>query len=335
MTTPAPDCTPYLQAAFDEYAGAQVLAATGPLNAQIGQLTGQANSNAATIADLTAQLAASKAVVAADDAQIAALKAQIPAPPVTPTPTPTGPPLPTGWTKTTFFDDFTGDLGKWNVRNNTTANNELSVDTSRPSNVLLDPKAGSVTLRAQREAMGGRSYTSGYLDTIGKFSQRYGRWEVRAKLPASKGVWPAFWLRCDGSLGEVDILEAVGGYPSIVQTVHQSTNGNMDKLGYEWKPPAGWSYTDRHVYAFEWDPSGAMRWYIDGNLSISRTVADLGNPSHKPAAWLSGPDFATPANIRLNLQVGGSMPASLGQPVDASTQFPADFVIDYVRALTR
>lgn len=59
---------------------------------------------------------------------------------------------------------------------------------------------------------------------------------------------------------------------------------------------------------------------------FSKTVADL--------PWLDT-TFCEPMNIRLNLQVGGSTPTYYGLNVDASTVFPADFVVDYVRVLTR
>jgi len=243
----------------------------------------------------------------------------------TASPSPTGLPLPAGWSKVTFFDDFTAGLGKWNVRNNTWASNELSIDTNRPVNVLTSD--GVLVERAQRETYTAysttRYYTSAYLDTIGKFSQQYGLWEIRAKLPASKGLWPAFWLRTDTALGELDVMESVGGTGTTVQTVHQSTNGDGAKLGHEDGTVA--DLTAWHVYAVEREP-GVVRWYIDDRLVFTVTSTQ--------ATWLDSA-LNAPMNMRLNLQVGGSMPNWYGLPVDASTVFPADFSIDYVRVLTR
>lgn len=323
MTTP-----PFLaqmEALADAYAAQQATAATAPLQQQVADLTGQLAQAQATVATDDAAIAQRDSSIVALNAQIAALKAQTPAPPVTPPPVPAGPPLPAGWSKTAFFDDFTGDLGKWNVRHNTWANNELSIVTSRPSNVVLD--GNSLALRAQREtyAVGPttRQYTSGYLDTIGKFSQQYGRWEVRAKLPASKGLWPAFWLRGDTGLGELDIMEAVGGTGKTVQTVHQSTNGGQGKFGHE---DAGVpDLTGWHVYAVEREP-GVVRWLIDDRVVFTVTSAQ--------ATWLDT-TFNEPMNIRLNLQVGGSMPSYYGLNVDSTSVLPADFAIDYVRVLSR
>lgn len=240
---------------------------------------------------------------------------------------------PPGWVLA-WSDEFSGatvDGSKWGVYNNTTLSYDLA--TVQASNATV--AAGSLTITARKQAVGGRLYTTGYLHTIGKFSQSYGRWEIRAQLPpvTAKGLWPAFWLRCDTTLGEIDILEWVAGYRNVVQTVHQSTNGDQDKSGYEWVPPTGFAFTDFHVYALERDPDGAVRWYVDGALTRSRRPADLDNQG-KPMSWLSGPTFASPLNIRLNLQVGDTghaMPSYYGVNVDATTVLPAQFVVDYVR----
>jgi beta-glucanase (GH16 family) len=210
------------------------------------------------------------------------------------------------------------------VRNNSWANNEESIVTSRAKNVFTSN--GALTLRAVKESytVGSttRQYTSGYLDTIGKEGWQYGRIEMRAKLPAAQGMWPAFWMR-DGSggLGELDIMEAVGGMTqTTVQTVHQSTNGDMAKAGHEDVLAAG-TTSDWHTYAVEREP-GFMKWYVDDRLVFTKTVSTLN--------WLDS-SFAEPMNIRLNLQVGGSMPNYYGKPVLDAPLGSSDYVIDYVR----
>jgi beta-glucanase (GH16 family) len=224
-----------------------------------------------------------------------------------------------------FDDEFSGtsvDRSKWNVRNNSWASNEESIDTSRSSNVSVAD--GVLTLRAQREQYTAysttRSYTSGYLDTIGLSSQKYGRWEMRAKLPTAQGMWPAFWLRSDHSSGEIDILEAIGGLPSMtVQTVFPNTNDGSVKKSQAYNVPDGigaW-----HVYGFTWTPT-SMSWDIDGTTVFTVTSSD--------ASWVSTA-FTDTMNIRLNLQVGGSMPKYFNKQVDSTTPLPADYQIDYVR----
>ncbi|MDQ1742224.1 MAG: hypothetical protein QOE23_563 [Pseudonocardiales bacterium] len=241
-----------------------------------------------------------------------------------PTPAPTSSaPAPAGY-KLVFNDDFnTIDRTKWNVRNNSWANNEESIVTSRSSNVFVSN--GALTLRAIQESytVGSttKQYTSGYLDTIGRESWQYGRIEMRAKLPAAQGMWPAFWLRDNTNKGELDIMEAVGGLNTkTVQTIHQSTDGGMGKAGHEDILPSG-DFTSWHTYAVEREP-GIVNWYVDNRLVFSKTQSVL--------SWLD-PTFCEPMNIRLNLQVGGSMPNYYGKPVAGAPLGQSDYVIDYVR----
>jgi beta-glucanase (GH16 family) len=241
-----------------------------------------------------------------------------------PVPAPTSSaPAPSGY-KLVFSDDFnTIDRTKWNVRNNSWANNEESIVTSRSANVFTSN--GALTLRAIHESytVGSttKQYTSGYLDTIGRESWQYGRIEMRAKLPAAQGMWPAFWLRDNTNLGELDIMEAVGGLPTkSVQTIHQSTNGDLAKAGHEDILPSG-TNTTWHTYAVDREP-GSVKWYVDDRLVFSKTESLL--------SWLD-PTFNEPMNLRLNLQVGGSMPAWYGKPVIGAPLGDSDYVIDYVR----
>jgi beta-glucanase (GH16 family) len=245
----------------------------------------------------------------------------------TPTSAPPSPPSsPTG-AKLMFDDEFNGsavDRSKWNVRNNSWASNEMSIDTSRPQNVSVS--GGLLTIRAQREryTVNGttRDYTSGYLDTMGLSSQKYGRWEMRAKLPTAQGLWPAFWLRSDHSGGEIDILEAIGGLPQMtVQTVFPNTNDGSVKRSNAYNLAGGSGISGWHVYGFEWSP-GSMSWDIDG-VTVFRVTS-------KDASWV-GTGFDDAMNIRLNLQVGGSMPAYFNKQVGSQTALPADYQVDWVR----
>jgi len=253
-----------------------------------------------------------------------------PAPaPATPAPAPpTAVPAPTGY-QLVWSDEFNSiDRAKWNVRNNSWAGNEESIDTSRPDNVFVSN--GALTLRALKQTYTAgsttRQYTSGYLDTIGKEAWQYGRIEMRAKLPTAQGMWPAFWLRDNnGGLGELDVMEAIGGMPTkSVQTIHQSTNGDMARAGHEDILPSGVLST-WHTYSVDREP-GSVKWYIDDRLVFSQSSTTL--------SWLESA-FNQPMNIRLNLQVGGSMPAYYRLPVQDAPVGASDYVIDYVRVYQR
>jgi beta-glucanase (GH16 family) len=247
------------------------------------------------------------------------------------------PSAPANW-RLAWSDEFNGsavDGSKWRVRNGDHNANELSCLTSRPQNVAVS--GGVLHIVAQREqyTCGGytSSWTSGYLDTIGKMSRTYGRFEMRAKLPtqadASKGLWPAFWLRPDdGGDGEIDIMEAIGSgpgeknYNSVSQTLWADYNNTYPRQANGVTFPAGGTMSDKfHTYAVEWEP-GVIRFLVDDTVTYTRTRSDI--------PWIDK-SFGRNFNIRLNMQVGGSWP---GTPT-ASTQFPADYQVDWVRVYQR
>ena len=248
-------------------------------------------------------------------------------------PATTEPPAPPsdGW-KMVFNDEFTGgsiDRSKWNVRNGEGRDIDLGCNVSSSKNSFVG--GGNLTIRALREtaqcSSQTRQYTQAYLDTIGKHSWTYGKFEMRAKSPnkpeTSRGLWPAFWLRPDdGGNGEIDVTELPGGKDWYSRStaaifydyspVKQDTRIAIPGGGY---PGDGF-----HTYTTEWD-AGSLRWYIDGKLVWTRDKTTT--------SWYDKA-FHKPYNIRLNFQVGGW----LGNP-DASTAFPADFVVDYVRVYQR
>ena len=243
-----------------------------------------------------------------------------------PAPTATVP----GW-NLVWSDEFNGtslDPSKWNARNNTYVDYDLSCITNRPENISVS--GGVAILRAQKEtATCGsqtRNYTEAYLDSIGKASFTRGRFEVRAKSPTgptnSTGIWPAFWLRPDdGGNGELDVVELPGGasyYKAATQAIfHDYTPTKQD---HRWAFPSGNPSDGFHTYTTEWEPT-EMRWYIDGTLVWTRDTTTT--------SWYTS-DFSRPFHLRLNIQVGGW----LGNP-DATTTFPAEFLVDYVRVWQR
>ncbi len=254
---------------------------------------------------------------------------------------------PAGW-RLVWADEFTGsavDPEQWRIEHLSTygdGNSELACLMNRPEN--LQVSGGVLRLIARRESTpvrcgsadarfpDGRRYTSAHLSTKGKADWTHGRFEVRAKLPTqqgtTKGLWPAFWLRpTAGGTGELDVLEAIGsdGGGSEHTKVHQTIW--YDYTGTHRHEPAtvtvqnGLPSAAYHTYAAEWEP-GAIRWYVDGQLTYTRTSATTG--------WLDSA-FNKPFYLRLNLAVGGGWP---GSPTDA-TVLPASFDVDYVRVYQR
>ncbi|XHR30642.1 MAG: family 16 glycosylhydrolase [Chthoniobacteraceae bacterium] len=145
------------------------------------------------------------------------------------------------------------------------------------------------------------------------FSQTYGYFEARCKLPtaagSSKGMWPAFWMMpADGSsTAEYDIFEVLGNAPTAIwQTAHWNSYENQ--LAYKYSGPD--TSTAFHTYGFQWDANN-IRWFVDGILTQTQ-------PNYYNSAMY--PMF--------DLAVGGSWP---GEP-DADTVFPASMLIKYFYA---
>ena len=252
-------------------------------------------------------------------------------PPATSKPPTTAPPASDNW-KLVWSDDFTGgsiDRSKWNLRNNEGRDIDLGCNTNSAKNQFVDD--GNLTIRALKEtakcSSQTRQYTQGYLDTIGKHSWKYGKFEMRAKSPnkadSSKGLWPAFWLRPeDGGNGEIDVTELPGGkdwYGKSTAAIFYDYSPVKQDVRLA-LPGGGFPGDGFHTYTTEWT-ADSLKWYIDGKLVWTR------DKSTTP--WYDKV-FHKPYNIRLNFQVGGW----LGNP-DASTTFPADFVVDYVKVYQR
>jgi len=161
-----------------------------------------------------------------------------------------------------------------------------------------------------------RRYTSAMISSWGRFSQRYGVFEMRAKLPAGKGLWPAFWLLQDNSGGppEIDIFEFLGQTPTTLHTTMHSLAGGR-RTGATRAVQTVDLTKDFHTFTLDWSPQNLV-YYID-DVEVARF----------PTAG----DMHAPMYIIANLAVGGKWP---GAP-DASVVFPAAFEIDWIRVHRR
>jgi beta-glucanase (GH16 family) len=150
-------------------------------------------------------------------------------------------------------------------------------------------------------------YVSGLITTQPSFTQTYGYFEMRAKLPRGKGVWPAFWLLpADLSWPpEIDIMESVGD-PSKVYVVYHSNAAKIEGREIAVSPD------DFHTFGLSWTKD-EIAWFVDGKeVRREKTPADMHKPMYMLANIASGGDWA-------------------GAP-DASTPLPARLTIDYIRA---
>ena len=244
----------------------------------------------------------------------------------------------------TFSDEFDGtslDTSKWRVRSNT----YLDFDAAYIKSANVTVSDGKLNIRGERMAtpvavtdgaVKDRYYSTGYVDTIDKFSQQYGRWEMRARLPTdstqTRGVWPAFWLRGDNTLAEIDIMESYGSpdsrgtafdpAASYEWTIWKdTTKASGNERLTQWAHPGGHTpkvYEDYHVYGVNWSPE-CLTFTFDKDVVGHVAVDDV--------PWMEAA-LNSPFNIRLNMQVGSSY---WGMPDTTNTKNQFDYSIDYVR----
>lgn len=155
-------------------------------------------------------------------------------------------------------------------------------------------------------------YTSGVLTTKSSFSQTYGYFEMRAKIPDhADGAWPAFWLvPADGSWPpELDVMEGRGSDASQVYvTAHSQASSNHTAQGSNAAvTPTSDGF---HTYGVLWTPTD-LTWYVDGSeVFHTATPADMNKPMY----------------MIVDLAVGG-MGGDLG--AWTSTQMQVDYVHAY------
>ncbi|MFT4605738.1 MAG: beta-glucanase (GH16 family) [Rhodothermales bacterium] len=192
------------------------------------------------------------------------------------------------------------------------------------SNAVVD--GGLLKVEVRREDQGGRSYTSSRLRTLGKASWRYGRIELRAKMPRGVGFWPAVWMLPSDEVygnwaasGEIDILEVFGNDAATVHgTLHFGgvSPRNTFQGGSFTLPLRDFSRAF-HDFAIEWVP-GEMRWYVDGTLY------------HTQRDWYTTESrFPAPFDQEFHLLVNVAVGGAGGDPSD--TTFPQRMDIEHIR----
>lgn len=195
-------------------------------------------------------------------------------------------------------------------------NNESQYYTNRSDNVIV--AGGSLKIIAKKENYLGSSYTSARLLTKGKFSFKYGKVEIRAKLPGGGGTWPALWMLGDNistvgwpNCGEIDIMEYAGNRVNkITAALHYpGRSGGNPVVG---NTTIANAETEFHVYSVDWRET-SIRMYVDNQLFLS-----FANSSSVP--------FNQNFFLIFNCAMGGSYGGAIDPNFVSST-----FEIDYVR----
>ncbi|MFT5300176.1 MAG: beta-glucanase (GH16 family) [Mariniblastus sp.] len=224
------------------------------------------------------------------------------------------------------FDSNTLNTELWTAANtNVTTNNSLQ--DYLPEQVSVE--TGNLVIRSENSPSRGLPYRSGLVTS--NTTQKHGRWDVRAKLPTSKGMWPAIWLLADApwpSQGEIDIMENRGDEATMTSSAfHYGTN---PPFSHQYKTKNQTTvrdgvdanyHNDFHTYSVEWDPN-QIRFYVDDVHHWSVRDSEVGG-------FLSG--NVGDMRLIINTAVGGEF---LDNP-DDSTVWNQEFKIDYVHAYSK
>ncbi len=171
------------------------------------------------------------------------------------------------------------------------------------------------------------TYTAASLTTLNKASWKYGRIEVRAKLPQGKGVWPAIWTLGENCLvvgwphcGEIDIMEFFGKKPQEIQAnVHYAANNTHFWNGK--KLQVSQPLQDFHIYAIEWY-SDRIDFFFNGTRYYRFIIDSAGKNPENP--------FHQPHYLLINFALGGIWGGAIDNAI-----LPQKYLIDYVRVYKR
>ncbi len=204
-------------------------------------------------------------------------------------------------------------------------NNEAEFYTKDLKNARVEN--GMLIIEAKKESLSGKAFTSSRLVTKFKGDWKYGRIEVRAKLPRGKGTWPAIWMLSTDwkyggwpASGEIDIMEHVGFDPGVIHgTLHSEKYNHIRQTQQEGKITIPDCQDSFHVYAVDWIEN-QIDFLIDNKIyySVKR------NPNDDFTGW----PFDKRFHLILNIAVGGNWGGMKGVDLDI---WPQQMVVDYVR----
>jgi beta-glucanase (GH16 family) len=220
----------------------------------------------------------------------------------------------TGW-NLVFDDEFTGssiDTSKWTVGkawSTDDSNRDDGLAYIMDDDVIVSN--GTLKLRDEkRDVVGPQThrvyhYTTGYIQTAGKFSAAYGYFEIRARVTTNvgQGIWPAFWMLGNGWPPEMDIAEWITSGNNFHQGLYGTDSHWHDYHTFTPFP------TGLHTYSMLWSP-GQQIYYVDG----------------QPRLTING-SYVPSQGMYLILDNG----INDTSPPNGSTIFPNDFEVDYVR----
>ena len=218
------------------------------------------------------------------------------------------------------------DSTKWNydVGGHGWGNQELQFYTrSRKENARVEN--GHLIIEARKEDWEGKAYTSARLISKGNGDWKYGRIEVKARIPKGLGTWPAIWMLGSATPlkwpddGEIDIMEHVGYNQGYIHGSVHTKKYNHTKGTQKTDTVIVKDCSERfHVYSVEWN-SEKVEVAVDGKVFFS-----FANEHSGKDAW----PFDEKMHLLLNVAVGGAWGGAKG--IDPSI-YPVRMEVDYVR----
>lgn len=231
-----------------------------------------------------------------------------------------------------WADEFDGNavnMSNWTYEQggNGWGNNELENYTDRKQNSFVSN--GNLIIEARAESYNGGQYTSARMITKSKKTFTYGRVDIRAKLPKTKGIWPALWMLGNNidavgwpACGEIDIMELLGQEPSkMYSTLHYGSSvATHGSFGTNYSL-SGESFDEKfHVFSMDWEED-SIKMFVDNHQVFTCNKSVVGEP------YPFNSDFF----FIFNIAVGGNWP---GSP-DGSTVFPQRMIVDYIRVFQK
>ncbi|MFX0557935.1 glycoside hydrolase family 16 protein [Maribacter sp. CXY002] len=231
------------------------------------------------------------------------------------------------WSDEFDGSELSGDNWSFETGNHGWGNNELQ---NYVADTNVEVSNGTLKITAKREDIGGSRYSSARLNSKEQF--RYGKIEIRAKIPEHKGngIWPALWMLGNDidavgwpACGEIDIMEYVSYSPNETHfTIHSTANNHVNGTQVTSGPITLETIEEEfHVYGFLWTDQ-YLKFYIDDveNIKLNFMRPTISNVENWP--------FSKHYYFLMNIAVGGNWGGLEG--VDDSI-FPATMEVDYVR----
>ena len=221
------------------------------------------------------------------------------------------------------YDTYRNKDGWWNEEEQYYAARRAENARVENDRLIIEARKDGAQLTGFSD-YGGQDYSSARLFTKGKASWQYGYFEMRAKMPCGRGLWPAIWTLPEEpgqwpDSGEIDIMEYVGFQPNTFHaTIHTRDYNHVKGTEVGETIDVKTACKAFHTHSLLWTPE-TLKVALDG-----RVYFEYENDKTGEGSW----PFDKPHHIIMNIAVGGSWGGREGIDEEA---FPAKMEVDYVR----